>query len=186
MEFLGKHSLVAHPSTPASSGLHVTADVQRTPDKQFLAIQYAVQPARSVSLSEYGIERRDGLWKSTCFEFFIKANGGSRYREFNFAPLFAWNAYEFDDWRKGMTPLQHLREPHLVDSRIDDRAPDFPERYELDVILGPEAWSVGPAKLSLTAVIEEKDGTKSYWALAHPPGATPNFHHPHCFAAQLA
>src|SRR3546814_3736372 len=33
------------------------------------------------------------------------------------------------------------------------------------------------AKLALSAVIEELDGTKSYWALAHPPGK-PDFHHP--------
>ena len=34
-------------------------------------------------------------------------------------------------------------------------------------------------------VIEELDGTKSYWALAHPPGK-PDFHHPDCFALTLA
>ena len=38
--------------------------------------------------------------------------------------------------------------------------------------------------LGLSAVIEEHGGAKSYWALAHPPGA-PDFHHPDCFAAQL-
>ena len=40
------------------------------------------------------------------------------------------------------------------------------------------------AKLALSAVIEELDGTKSYWALAHPPGK-PDFHHPDCFALTL-
>ena len=39
-------------------------------------------------------------------------------------------------------------------------------------------------KLGLSAVIEEIDGTKSYWALAHAPGP-PDFHHPDCFALQL-
>jgi len=41
-----------------------------------------------------------------------------------------------------------------------------------------------PEKLGLSAVIEEIDGTKSYWALAHPPGK-PDFHHPDCFALTL-
>jgi hypothetical protein len=41
-------------------------------------------------------------------------------------------------------------------------------------------------ELGLSAVLEEKDGTKSYWALAHPPGDKPDFHHPDCFAARLA
>ena len=40
-------------------------------------------------------------------------------------------------------------------------------------------------QLGLSAVLEEKDGTKSYWALAHPPGDKPDFHDPDCFAAQL-
>ena len=33
------------------------------------------------------------------------------------------------------------------------------------------AVEAGGRGLGLTAVIEEKDGTKSYWALAHPPEA---------------
>jgi hypothetical protein len=41
-------------------------------------------------------------------------------------------------------------------------------------------------QLGLSAVLEEADGTKSYWALAHPPGDKPDFHHADCFAAQLA
>ena len=32
--------------------------------------------------------------------------------------------------------------------------------------------------------IEEQDGRKSYWALAHPPGK-PDFHHPDCFVLDL-
>jgi hypothetical protein len=39
-------------------------------------------------------------------------------------------------------------------------------------------------RLALSAVIEETDGRKSYWALAHPPG-TPDFHHPDCFTLEL-
>jgi hypothetical protein len=40
-------------------------------------------------------------------------------------------------------------------------------------------------ELGLSAVLEENDGTKSYWALAHP-GDKPDFHAPGCFAARLA
>jgi hypothetical protein len=41
------------------------------------------------------------------------------------------------------------------------------------------AWRIG-----LSAVIEETNGLKSYWALAHPPGK-PDFHHKDCFAHTL-
>jgi hypothetical protein len=41
-------------------------------------------------------------------------------------------------------------------------------------------------ELGLAAVLEEKDGTKSYWALAHPgESEKPDFHDPVCFAAHL-
>ena len=53
--------------------------------------------------------------------------------------------------------------------RIDDEFPTA--RYDT-------------VKIALSAVIEETDGTKSYWALRHPPGA-PDFHHPDCFALTL-
>ena len=43
----------------------------------------------------------------------------------------------------------------------------------------------GLDRIGLSAIIEETDGAKSYWALAHPPGK-PDFHHPTCFAATLA
>lgn len=39
-------------------------------------------------------------------------------------------------------------------------------------------------QIGLSAVIEEMDGTKSYWALAHPAGK-PDFHHPDCFTLEL-
>jgi hypothetical protein len=38
--------------------------------------------------------------------------------------------------------------------------------------------------IGLAAVIEEKSGTLSYWALRHAPGK-PDFHHPDAFALVL-
>ena len=35
--------------------------------------------------------------------------------------------------------------------------------------------------VGFSAILEEEDGTISYWALAHAPGR-PDFHHPDCFA----
>jgi len=150
----------------------------------FIMLTYIVEPADSLKLPQHGDGRQDGLWHSTCFEMFLKTLDGPGYREFNFAPPFAWNAYAFADWRKGMKELPLDDNPHLVDSRLDDRKTLFPARYELDVVLGSEVSSVLPAKLSLAAVIEERSGAKSYWALAHPPGK-PDFHHPACFTAIL-
>jgi hypothetical protein len=38
--------------------------------------------------------------------------------------------------------------------------------------------------MGISAILVERDGRKSYWALAHPPGE-PDFHHPDCFALEL-
>ena len=54
--------------------------------------------------------------------------------------------------------------------------------FELHPVVYPKISS--SAALGLTAVIEAKDGTKSYWALAHAPGP-PDFHNPDCFIATL-
>jgi hypothetical protein len=43
----------------------------------------------------------------------------------------------------------------------------------------------GGSALNLTSVIEHKDGTRSYWALAHPKGDHPDFHTRDCFVASL-
>ena len=42
--------------------------------------------------------------------------------------------------------------------------------------IGLSGFSESFIRVSITAVIEEKGGRKSYWALAHPPGR-PDFHH---------
>ena len=116
-------------------------------------------------------ERTDGLWRHTCFEVFV---GGDAYSEFNFSPSSQWAAYDFLSYRAGMKPRELAEVPAIGCDASDTH-------------LALEAeFSIGALKgdLALSAVIEETDGTKSYWALAHPSGA-PDFHHPACFAARL-
>jgi hypothetical protein len=52
------------------------------------------------------------------------------------------------------------------------------------VKLARAALGAGLASVSLTTIVEESDGTFSYWALAHAAG-DPDFHRPACFAATL-
>ena len=72
----------------------------------------------------------------------------------------------------------------MVDGRDESRHEGYPAIYELDVYLDRDAWPHVDAAIALSAVIEETDGTKSYWALRHPPGP-PDFHHPDCFALRI-
>jgi hypothetical protein len=119
--------------------------------------------------------RADELWQTTCFEAFLRANGEAAYREWNFAPSGQWAAYDFTGYRDGRTDAD-VREPYV---RLEDNLTWF----TLGATIGIEAgrqWSLG-----LSAILEEQDGTRSYWALAHGPGE-PDFHAPGCFAARLA
>ena len=125
-----------------------------------------------------GWQRGDDLWQHTCFEAFGAIEGIPGYYELNFATSGKWAAYRFSDYRKGMQPTDELG---LVVARwfIHERQMGFEAVMQVPKEFGDLTWDVG-----LSAVIEEKSGNKSYWALAHLPGK-PDFHHPACFAARL-
>jgi hypothetical protein len=123
--------------------------------------------------------RTDGLWRSTCFELFLRRAGRSSYYEFNMSPSGAWAAYSFDGYREGMADADlEPAEPILVANRI--------VQLEQTIVLDPNGYSAldGELEVGLSAVIEQQDGVKSYWALAHAAGP-PDFHHEACFAATL-
>jgi hypothetical protein len=126
--------------------------------------------------------RADELWKHTCFEAFVRAEGGKRYLEFNFSPSTQWAAYEFDAYRGGMRPLAEIGAPHIEVDRgtMLDGLGVYAELHLGAALPVNLAWQA-----ALAAVIEERDGAKSYWALAHPLGK-PDFHDPNCFILDLA
>lgn len=120
--------------------------------------------------------RRDDLWKTTCFELFLRKPEKDGYVEFNFAPSKQWAAYSFSSYRNGRSPLSVSEPPSIELSAASDL-------LDAEVVL--ETPGIEGSQLSLTAVVEETDGTKSYWALAHPPEGPPDFHHPACFTLEL-
>lgn len=121
-------------------------------------------------------ERRDELWKTTCFEAFLRAEGEQGYREWNFAPSGDWAAYDFSDYREGMAEAEVGPPPYI---RMEDNLTWWTLGATIAVPAGVR-WELG-----LSAVVEEDDGTKSYWALAHA-GDNPDFHDAGCFTARLA
>ncbi len=104
---------------------------------------------------------------------------GPGYIELNFAPSKRWAAYAFDGYRNGMRPLA-ISAPR-IEARRAGPCYSLVARLSLDAARASEA----PWQLGLAAVIEERDGGRSYWALAHPPGR-PDFHHADCFACEVA
>jgi hypothetical protein len=126
--------------------------------------------------------RADGLWQHTCFEVFIAEKGRQPYWEFNFSPSGEWAAYAFKSYRDG----ERVEDDGLHSGIVVHSAANI---LELEALVHldrlPVARPGTSLRLGLSAVIEETDGTISYWALKHPPGE-PDFHHPDSFALELA
>jgi hypothetical protein len=171
-------TLIHHSETPcpAVSGLDVRVSLRSGGE---LTLTYTLSGDLSGLLipSTATPTRADGLWRHTCFEAFAMADGGPGYREFNFSPSGDWAAYRFQAYRDGAS-LDPIPEPAIV-RRVHG------DRLELEARLPRAALPEGiHIRLGLSAVIEEKDGKLSYWALGHPPGK-PDFHHTDAFALEL-
>ena len=165
--------LSPHPDTPSAAVRAVEVEVAPVSGRQ-VRLRYVVtgEISRLAIPEAAPPERADELWKRTCFEAF--ATRGAGYREFNFSPSTQWAAYDFDFYRAGM------RNAEVLAPRIEARHGQ--EHYELDVAF--DLPGDGQCQVALTAVIEEADGAKSYWALKHAPGK-PDFHQTDGFALEL-
>lgn len=125
-------------------------------------------------------QRRDELWKSTCFEAFLKPQGEARYWELNFSAEGEWNCYSFSGRRQGMQAESRVFAPVFS---TETRAGSQLLRVEMD--LPKEMTDLKKSlQVSLTTVVENLQGEVSYWALSHPRGR-PDFHDPEHFTLSL-
>ena len=166
--------LIPHPDSRPAAVRFVT--VQLFPETRGLRLTYIVEadPPHLVLPAPQKPYRADDLWQTTCFELFVRAEGET-YQEFNFSPSSQWAAYSFEAYRRGREPLP-LDEPPVV------RCWEEPFGL-LTSVWAPVELEAG-ARLGCSAIIEEPDGPRSYWAVAHPAGE-PDFHHPDCFQVEL-
>jgi hypothetical protein len=167
--------LVSHPSTPAGPARAIRAEVELR--GAALSLTYAlggdlerirIPPPRAPI-------RADDLWLHTCFELFLRPAGGEAYFEFNFSPAGEWAAYRFDRYRSGRTELE-IPAPSIGGREGDALLVLW---VTLEGLPAHRRWSLG-----LSAIVEDGEGERSFWALAHPAG-DPDFHHPDCFALEF-
>jgi hypothetical protein len=173
-------NLAPHPATPPSQPFKVWVNVEHSAAFSATAttnIWFGIgAPASSFVIPEPVEPRRaDDLWRTTCFEAFLRVPGAEAYREWNFAPSGEWAAYDFTAYRDGRTNPE-VATPYI---RVEDNF----TWWAFGATISVEATGVW--EFGLSAVLQEKDGPTSYWALAHPDGDKPDFHDPACFAAHL-
>jgi hypothetical protein len=171
-----------HPDTPCTAVESIKAAI-RSDKGGVLTVTYVVNSV--VDQLRIPPDRAargvDELWQHTCFELFIGAKNDAEYYEFNFSPSGEWAAYEFRNYRDGGP----LRADELdVKIAVQRRA----ETLELIAVIRLNGLAgIRPdvyLSLGLSAVIEDLNGSLSYWALKHPPGK-PDFHHADNFTMQI-
>jgi hypothetical protein len=174
--------LTAHSGNaePVPDRVRVTVDWK--PATRTLALQYrllgGVERIRLPAPAPAG--RVDGLWRQSCCEAFIGSPRGGDYCEFNFSPSGAWAAYRFAATRQGMRPLEGAEPPAI---RLERR----PDEVLVEVRFDPGPVACPPGSdiaLGLAAVIEDREGRHSFWALRHGSDQ-PDFHDPSSFLLPL-
>jgi len=177
-----RQALRLHPDSLCFAATHIEVEVAR-PRAGSLVFRYFVNgkigdlripPVTSAT-------RTEQLWQSTCFEAFIRSSANGAYYEFNFAPSTQWAAYGFSGYRSGMRVATEISAPPI-------EVQTSPTLFTLQASLELDQLSTLPNgdkwRLGLSALVEETNGRKSYWALAHPQGK-PDFHHSDCFAHEF-
>ncbi|MBW0145076.1 DOMON-like domain-containing protein [Sphingomicrobium clamense] len=165
--------LYIHPSETKGAVKKVNAKIERTSPDHIRLTYTILDSDEDLAIPEGDGIRRDGLWLQTCLEFFLGRASEDSYREFNFSPGGDWAAYSFDRARQGKRQLLMPEDPKVAWRRDKKRWV-----LEADLMINdlPENGAC-----NLTAVIGEKDGTKTHWAALHAPDA-PDFHDPLCFS----
>ncbi len=147
---------------------------------QWLRVRWRIDgPGKLLIPAFAGKGRADNLWQTTCFELFMMPRDGTPgYSEINLSPSERWAAYDFSDYREGMTERKFPREPDCT-MRTGQAMAIFDASIPRSQVPEP------PCAIGLNAVLEEVGGVKSYWALSHTKDE-PDFHDPSCFTAVLA
>jgi hypothetical protein len=171
-----RQSLAAHPDFPLAAVAGIEAVALRHGTHLTLTYRLSGRTADIVLPQPAASLRRDELWRTTCFEAFIRPGDSEAYFEFNLAPSGEWAAYSFSGYRSEMANAE-VAPPVIAFSA-------GPDGWALTATLGLPDIAAVPWRIALTAVIEEAGGRKSYWSLAHAPGR-PDFHHASGFILEL-
>jgi len=175
-------TLTCHSATPSRAVRGIELDISRAGDSG-VALRYALagEVSRLLVPTRKAPSRADRLSQHTCFELFCAAATGAAYYELNFSPSTDWAICRFTGYREGMANVEVQRAPQIV---VDQHATGLELQVIIDLAALPELRGASAIHAAASAVIEDVDGSLSYWALTHP-SRRPDFHHPDAFALAL-
>ncbi len=171
------HELTAHPAHPPQRIEGVEARILGF-DENWLRLRWRVEGSQALVVPAFaGRGRAEELWRTTCFELFLRPRRGDAYAEFNLSPSERWAAYDFKSYRDDRTERALPIEPNCTLRQGSSMA-------IFDAAIPLAGIPRGDSAMNLAAVLEEEGGAISYWALAHPHSAA-DFHDPACFTGEL-
>lgn len=125
-------------------------------------------------------DRRDELWKETCFECFIPSRRSDAYLEWNGSPSGDWNAYSFHRYREGMNAFDLSFEGQSRQTTLICSEKQIESEWVIPLLaIRIGGMSAGDTqfdfnRVGLTLVLNTSVAT-TYWALSHE-GVKPDFH----------
>ncbi|HLO29513.1 MAG TPA: DOMON-like domain-containing protein [Anaerolineales bacterium] len=157
-------SLIPFPA-PNTPDLAITGKISLC--KNVLSLQYSLAGrVEDIFLPPVstGPLRKDELWKTTCFEFFLAIKDHSPYWEFNLSPSGDWNVYHMDLYRRIGFREETLIQRLPFDFQVENSGYSLNVAVDLCPILTPEE----NVQAGIASIIQMKDGHETYWALLHP------------------
>jgi hypothetical protein len=123
--------------------------------------------------------RKNQLWKETCFELFLAVRDSPPYWEFNLSPAGHWNVYSFAAYRQGMKEEEVFTSMNCTVQRQSESL-----LLDVEVNLDKIVLEKQPLDAGLSAVITLRTGELTYWALTHG-GRQADFHRRDSFLVKL-
>ncbi len=111
----------------------------------------------------------EDLWKTTCFEIFLKNLNSNDYYEFNFNSQGDWNLFYFKDYREREKNFKHTVTVSVQNEKLLNKTTLM---YKFDIAKLDKLNF--PCQVNLSSVIKTKSEI-SYWSQKHT-GAKPDFH----------
>ena len=163
-------SLIPFPDNCPHPEIEITGQIERLNQQLSITFQLTGEIEKiAVTPADPNPSRRNELWQTTCFEFFLALKGSPKYWEFNLSPAGHWNIYRFDDYRQGMTEeLAFESLPFLVKVKPDSLTLSL--SLDLETIIS----STQNLEVGITSVIQSninnlisEENSITYWALTH-------------------
>jgi hypothetical protein len=173
-------SLTPFPCDGLVPPMRIACTIARQRDE--LSITYALLgPVAEIAIpvAAQDPERRNALWKETCFELFLAPEESDHYWEFNLSPAGHWNVYRFSSYREGMQ-----EEPAFAS--LPFAVQTSRNALNLSIVIGlKRIIDAGqPLMIGIAAAVKAAGGRTSYWALIHR-GPDPDFHRRDSFIVEI-